>query len=84
MNIVDGEFTDGHVDILGYVDRRKQLLGLVKNIKIDLSPGADEIYLRMLREEVAEIIDEGRMIDVVYMDFSKVFDLDPHGRLIKM
>jgi len=27
--------------------------------------------------------DEGRTVDVVYMDFSKVFDKVPHGRLMQ-
>jgi len=34
-------------------------------------------------EEVTRIIDQGRAVDVVYMDFSKAFDKVPHGRLIQ-
>eukprot|EP00061_Rhincodon_typus_P009918 g33776.t1 len=34
-------------------------------------------------EEVMSMIDEGRAVDVVYMDFSKAFDRVPHGRLIQ-
>eukprot|EP00061_Rhincodon_typus_P009059 g32237.t1 len=30
-------------------------------------------------EEVMKIIDEGKAVDVVYMDFSKAFDKVPHG-----
>eukprot|EP00061_Rhincodon_typus_P010609 g35035.t1 len=29
------------------------------------------------------VIDEGRAVDIVYMDFSKAFDKIPHGRLIQ-
>eukprot|EP00061_Rhincodon_typus_P012719 g38626.t1 len=32
-------------------------------------------------EEMMKMIDEGKVIDVVYMDFSKAFDKVPHGRL---
>ena len=34
-------------------------------------------------EEVTKVIDKGRAVDVVYMDFSKAFDKIPHGRLLK-
>jgi len=34
-------------------------------------------------EEVTKYMDEGRAVDVVYMDFSKVFDKVPHGRLMQ-
>ena len=34
-------------------------------------------------EEVMEMIDEGRAVDVVYMDFNKAFDKVPHGRLVQ-
>eukprot|EP00061_Rhincodon_typus_P015190 g42725.t1 len=33
-------------------------------------------------EEVTRRIDEGRAVDVIYMDFSKEFDKVPHGRLV--
>ena len=29
------------------------------------------------------MVGEGRVVDVVYMDFSKDFDKAPHGRLIQ-
>ena len=29
------------------------------------------------------MVDEGRAVDVVYMDFSKAFDKVPHGRLVQ-
>ena len=34
-------------------------------------------------EEVTRKVDEGRAVDVVYMDFSKAFDKVPHGRLVR-
>jgi len=34
-------------------------------------------------EDVTKHIEEGRAVDVVYMDFSKAFDKVPHGRLIQ-
>ena len=34
-------------------------------------------------EEVTKMIDEGRAVDVVYMDFTKAFDKVPHGRLVQ-
>eukprot|EP00061_Rhincodon_typus_P002622 g18031.t1 len=36
-----------------------------------------------LYEEVMRVIDEGKAINAVYMDFSKVFDKVPHGRLVQ-
>eukprot|EP00061_Rhincodon_typus_P007627 g29498.t1 len=34
-------------------------------------------------EEVTKLIDEGRAVGVKYVDFSKVFDKVPHGRLME-
>ncbi|XP_072443501.1 RNA-directed DNA polymerase from mobile element jockey isoform X1 [Chiloscyllium punctatum] len=34
-------------------------------------------------EEVTKHVDEGRAVDVVYMDFSKAFDNVPHGRFMQ-
>ncbi|XP_072335049.1 multiple inositol polyphosphate phosphatase 1b isoform X1 [Scyliorhinus torazame] len=34
-------------------------------------------------EEVTKHVDEGKAVDVVYMDFSKAFDKVPHGRLMQ-
>ena len=33
-------------------------------------------------EEVTKQVDEGKAVDVVYMDFSKAFDKVPRGRLM--
>lgn len=37
--------------------------------------------LNSFYEKVTRVIDEGRAVDVVYMDFSEVFDTIPHGML---
>eukprot|EP00061_Rhincodon_typus_P013739 g40299.t1 len=34
-------------------------------------------------EEVTKMINEGKVIDIVQMDFSKVFDKVPHSRLLQ-
>eukprot|EP00061_Rhincodon_typus_P007464 g29184.t1 len=34
-------------------------------------------------EKVTKMIDDGKAVDVVYMDFSKAFDKVPHGRLVQ-
>eukprot|EP00061_Rhincodon_typus_P005477 g25029.t1 len=34
-------------------------------------------------EELTKMIDEEKAVDVVYMDFHKVFDKVPHGRLVQ-
>ena len=43
---------------------------------------ASQIWLSFF-EEVTKTIDEGRAVDVVYMNFSKAFDKVPHGRLVQ-
>jgi len=35
-------------------------------------------------KEVTKMIDEGKAVDVVYMDFRKASDKVPHGRLVHM
>eukprot|EP00061_Rhincodon_typus_P004628 g23049.t1 len=34
-------------------------------------------------EDLTKMNDEGKSVDVVYMDFSKAFDNAPHGRLVQ-
>ena len=36
-----------------------------------------------LMEDITESIDNGKDVDIVYLDFSKAFDKFPHRRLIK-
>ena len=33
-------------------------------------------------EELTKLVDEGLPVDVLYLDFSKAFDLVPHRRLL--
>ena len=33
-------------------------------------------------EQVTKQVDEGKAVDVVYIDFSKAFDKVPHGKLV--
>ena len=30
-------------------------------------------------DEVTQAVDEGSVVDVVYLDFQKAFDMEPHG-----
>ena len=34
-------------------------------------------------EFVTKQVDEGKAVDIIYLDFQKAFDKVPHGRLIK-
>eukprot|EP00061_Rhincodon_typus_P013424 g39794.t1 len=52
-----------------------EIISLVKNKK-EGNPKA------LFFEEVMKRIDEGRAVDVIYMDFSKAFDKVPHDRLV--
>ena len=58
--------------------------GLIKNSQHGFVPGRS-CLTKLLEsfEEVTREIDEGKAVDVVYMDFSKAFDKFPHGRLVK-
>ena len=57
-----------YLEINGHISKRQR--GFVKR-KLRL------INLIRFFEEVTEMIDEGRAVDVVYMDFSKAFDKVP-------
>eukprot|EP00061_Rhincodon_typus_P004535 g22831.t1 len=63
----DSEISVEHSNMLGHFEIKK------------------EVVLGLLKsiEEVMRVIDKGRAVDVVYMDFNKVFDKVPHGRLIQ-
>eukprot|EP00061_Rhincodon_typus_P011207 g36058.t1 len=41
-----------------------------------------EIFASSTATEVTKMIDEGKVVDVVYMNYSKVFDKVPHSRLV--
>jgi len=40
------------------------------------------INLISFYDQVTHLVDEGKAVDVVYLDFSKVFDTVPHGILL--
>eukprot|EP00061_Rhincodon_typus_P008600 g31345.t1 len=58
----DVKIREGYVHILGHVDiKKEEVLGVLKNIKVDKSLGPDGIYPRMLkeaREEIAGVLTE--------------------------
>ena len=54
-DLVDEEPRVGCVDILGHINIKKEVLGILKSIKVDKSPGPDGIYPRILRKARAEI-----------------------------
>eukprot|EP00061_Rhincodon_typus_P008243 g30687.t1 len=46
-----------------------------------ISP-SDQLVHIFLQSKVTKKIDEGRVVSVAYMDFSKAFNKVPHGRLV--
>ena len=63
-----------HLEISGHISERQH--GFVKGRSCLTN-------LIEFFEEVTKMIDEGRAVGVVYMDFSKAFDKVPHGRLVQ-
>ena len=60
---MDDEFGKGCVDSLSRVEiKKEEVLGFLRNIKIDKSPGPDGVYPRILREAREEIA--GTLTDV--------------------
>ena len=61
-DLVDDESGKGCVDSLSHVEiKKKEVLGFLRNIKVDKSPGPDWIYPRILRgarEEIAGALRE--------------------------
>eukprot|EP00061_Rhincodon_typus_P012919 g38973.t1 len=85
----DSEISVEHTNMLGRFEIKKEIvLGLLKSIKVDKTPGPN-VSMALCRpghkffEEVMKVIDEGRAVDVVYVNFSKAFDKVPVGRLIQ-
>eukprot|EP00061_Rhincodon_typus_P017660 g46451.t1 len=100
------ELGDVSGDIVGTVHiTADEVLEVLEYMKVEKSPGPDQIYPKTLQEarkeiagaladilasslateffdEVTRKIDEGRVVDVVYTDFSKAFDKIPHGKLL--
>eukprot|EP00061_Rhincodon_typus_P004266 g22160.t1 len=55
-DLVNEESEEGCVDSLGHIEiKREEVLGVLKNIKVDKSSGPDGIYPRILREAREEI-----------------------------
>eukprot|EP00061_Rhincodon_typus_P007073 g28375.t1 len=58
----DGKVREKYIDILGHVNiKEKEVLGVLKNIKIDKAPGTDGIYPKVLwetRREIARVLTE--------------------------
>eukprot|EP00061_Rhincodon_typus_P014272 g41198.t1 len=82
--LVKDDLREGNVEFLSQVAiKKEEMLCVLKSIKIDRSLNSDGIYPRILRKEVVKMIDEEKVNDAVYVDFSKVFDRVPHGRLVQ-
>jgi len=61
----DDESGEGCVDSLSHVEiKKEEVLGILKNMKVDKSPGPDVIYPRILREAREEIAGTLREIFV--------------------
>ena len=55
-DLVDDESGKGFVDSLSHVELKKEeVLGFLRNIKVDKSPGPDGIYTKIRREAKEEI-----------------------------
>ena len=75
-DLVDDESGKGCVDSLSQVEiKKEEVLGFLRNIKIDKSPGPDEIYPRILREAREEIAGALREID---LELQNKFQTDSH------
>eukprot|EP00061_Rhincodon_typus_P001961 g16259.t1 len=56
-DLVDDDSGEGGVDSSGHVEiKREEELGVLKNMKVDKSPGPDGIYPRIRREASEEIV----------------------------
>eukprot|EP00061_Rhincodon_typus_P007882 g30008.t1 len=63
-----------------YLDRQR----LIRDSQHGFVRGKScHINLIELFEEVTKTIDEGRAVDIIYMDFRKASDKVPHGRLVR-
>ena len=64
------------------IDAHLELNNLISDRQHGFVPHKCLTNLVEFFEVVTKTIDEGRAVDVVYMDFSKAFDKVPHGRLV--
>eukprot|EP00061_Rhincodon_typus_P013114 g39283.t1 len=82
----DSEICVQHANMPEHFEMKKEVvLDLLKSIKVDKSPSPNGIYPRSrltnlieFFKEVTKVFDEGRAVDIVYMDFSKAFDKVSH------
>ena len=64
-DLVDDESGEGCVECLSHVEiKKEEVLGFLRNIKVDKSPGSVGIYPRILREAREEIAGALREIFV--------------------
>eukprot|EP00061_Rhincodon_typus_P011738 g36983.t1 len=71
----DSEINVENSNMPGHFEIKKEVvLGLLKSIKVERIPGPNE---------VTNVIDEGRTVDVAYMHFNKALDKVLHDRLIQ-
>eukprot|EP00061_Rhincodon_typus_P014827 g42140.t1 len=61
-------------------ERGKINSDILKNVHVTAT--GEVLEARSLADMVPLLIDEGRVVKVIYMDFSKVFNKVPHGRLV--
>ena len=67
-------------DIVDHLEKHK----LIRNSQHGFQAGKSCVTnLLEFLEEVTKDIDEGKPVDIIYMDFMKAFDKVPHKRLIK-
>eukprot|EP00061_Rhincodon_typus_P013164 g39363.t1 len=72
-DLVDNEFGEGFRDSLGHVEiKMEEVLEVLKNIKVDKSPGPDGVYPRILREARDEIVGAEREIFVSLLTTGEV------------
>ncbi|XP_059806496.1 protein shisa-4 isoform X1 [Hypanus sabinus] len=82
LTLLVGKFLEGVLRdrIYKYLDRH----GLIRESQHGFVRGRSCLTnLLEFFEEVTRKVDEGKAVDVVYMDFSKAFYQVPHGKLIR-
>jgi hypothetical protein len=66
-------------DIVGHLDRNK----IIKNSQHGFKAGRScTTNLLEFFEPVTKAVDQGKPVDIVYLDFATAFDKVPHGRLL--
>ena len=81
LTSVVGKLLEGILRVRSY--RHLEMQGLIRNSQNGFVTGESCLTnLIEFFEGVTKKVDEGSVVDVVYMDFSKVFDKVPHGRML--